>query len=825
MIGIGIWLWGNSVPAALLAAPATPTLTLTSATTDNTPDFTCDANGDLVEGDTVRFQYSTDSGFAGASEITNTIDAAEDAANSFNFSTGVLANNTWYFRARTERPGHTSSAWSNTVSETIAAAVGISSVALTSNAGADNTYKAGDVVSATVTFTDVVNVTGTPQLTLNVGGSNKVANYASGTGTAALVFSYTIQAGDTDTNGISIGANALALNSGTIKDVTTADATITHSSVADNASHKVDTTAPTISTVALSSSAGADNTYKAGDVVSATVTFSEAVTVTGTPQLTLNVGGSNKTANYASGSGTTALVFSYAVQAGDTDTNGISIGANAVALNSGTIVDAAGNNATITHSSVADNASHKVDTTAPTISTASTANNAENSALAITLAADETATWSIVGGADQARFEISGTTLRWASNGTKDFESPNDADANNTYIVTVRATDVAGNTTDKTITVTVTDVDEIAPALSSLTDVKTGSSTADIGATTNEGNGTLFVVASTSSTAPSGAQIIAGQMHTGAAAAAAGSVAVSSTGAKTVGVTGLSGSTSYFGHSVHRDAAGNVSNVVSGDGFTTDAGGYSYTNTEAAAVAAAFTTPPDNTRAAIIDTLVGALKTAGTWSKMDVLYVIAAADSQAALINWKNPGTNTLSVQGTCTFTADSGYKSDGSTGYLDLGSAYGAFTKLVQDSVHLGGWLAGTTSANWFVWGRFDTNGRYSLGSNTSGSFNGRVSESASNSWGTISGGVGGEQCFFITRRTSNTTQAYINATSNGTSSTTSEGVGSGNANILRSTTFFAPSTQTCRCAHFGEQLSGTEVTNTYNAIHAYLQSVAGIA
>jgi hypothetical protein len=84
-------------------------------------------------------------------------------------------------------------------------------------------------------------------------------------------------------------------------------------------------------------------------------------------------------------------------------------------------------------------------------------------------------TWSIVGGADQARFEISGTTLRWASNGTKDFETPNDADTNNTYVVTVRATDTVGNTTDKTITVTVTDVDDTAPILSLPTGTKTGS--------------------------------------------------------------------------------------------------------------------------------------------------------------------------------------------------------------------------------------------------------------------------------------------------------------------------------------------------------------
>ena len=41
-------------------------------------------------------------------------------------------------------------------------------------------------------------MTGTPQLTLETGADRpRVANYASGTGTATLTFNYTVQAGDT----------------------------------------------------------------------------------------------------------------------------------------------------------------------------------------------------------------------------------------------------------------------------------------------------------------------------------------------------------------------------------------------------------------------------------------------------------------------------------------------------------------------------------------------------------------------------------------------------------------------------------------------------
>lgn len=94
-----------------------PTLTITTGSSDNTPGFI--TSGDLALGDTVRFSYSTDSGFSGASEVTNTIDAAEDAANALSFATGSLANGTWYFRDRVERPPRGITAWSNTETLTI----------------------------------------------------------------------------------------------------------------------------------------------------------------------------------------------------------------------------------------------------------------------------------------------------------------------------------------------------------------------------------------------------------------------------------------------------------------------------------------------------------------------------------------------------------------------------------------------------------------------------------------------------------------------------------------------------------------------------------
>ncbi|MCB1733939.1 MAG: DUF4347 domain-containing protein [Gammaproteobacteria bacterium] len=131
----------------------------------------------------------------------------------------------------------------------------------------------------------------------------------------------------------------------------------------------VDATGPAVSGVAITSATGAQNSLlNAGDVVSVTVTMNDVTTVNttgGTPQLGLNIGGTTVQAQYASGSGTNQLVFTYTILSSQTDANGISIDANSLAANGGTLQDSLGNNATLTHGSVSDNGSFKVDTTAP----------------------------------------------------------------------------------------------------------------------------------------------------------------------------------------------------------------------------------------------------------------------------------------------------------------------------------------------------------------------------------------------------------------------------------------------------------------------------
>ena len=129
---------------------------------------------------------------------------------------------------------------------------------------------------------------------------------------------------------------------------------------------QIDTTAPTVSSVAVTSTAGDDDTYGIDDSIEVTVTFSENVTVTGSPELELALDSSNRAAAYESTSGST-VVFSYTVAEGDSDNDGIAIEANMLTLNSGTIKDAADNDADLSHEALSAQDDHEVDGVRPTV--------------------------------------------------------------------------------------------------------------------------------------------------------------------------------------------------------------------------------------------------------------------------------------------------------------------------------------------------------------------------------------------------------------------------------------------------------------------------
>lgn len=93
------------------------------------------------------------------------------------------------------------------------------------------------------------------------------------------------------------------------------------------------------------------------------------------------------------------------------------------------------------------------------------------------------------------------------------------------------------------------------------------------GVTTSLGSGTLYMVATVSATPPSAAQIMAGQDNTGAAAAFAGNLSVSSTGAKSFNASGLAQLTTYNCFFYHDVGGGYGSNIVTAAAATFRDGG------------------------------------------------------------------------------------------------------------------------------------------------------------------------------------------------------------------------------------------------------------
>lgn len=201
---------------------------------------------------------------------------------------------------------------------------------------ADATYKIGDALGFTVVYNYPAVVTGTPRIQITVGAATRYATYTGGSGTVNHTFSYTIASGDTDTDGITT-VGPLDLNGGTVRDQFADNATLTFTGT-NYPNKRVDGIRPTISSMGVS----ANKTYLAGETIDFTATYSENVTITGTPRLTLTVGATTRYATYVSGSGSTSIVFRYTVPVGDLDTNGIAA-ASVVDLNSGNIADAAGN--------------------------------------------------------------------------------------------------------------------------------------------------------------------------------------------------------------------------------------------------------------------------------------------------------------------------------------------------------------------------------------------------------------------------------------------------------------------------------------------------
>ena len=304
------------------------------------PDFTsCAAtDGTYKIGDTLTITCTWDEAIVKSGTPTLTLSNGDTATYSSGDGSASIVFTTTIADGDTDSSDLSVSSFSGTLADAAggaAAATGtvdLGAVIVDANTpditGCDATdaaYGVGEAISITCTYNEAVTVTGTPTITLS---NSDVASYASGSGSTAIVFTTTVAEGDTDSADLSVSSIAPTAGGATMKDGN-ANAVSTTITGGDLGAVTVDGDAPDFSSVAAT-----DGAYGVGETLSITVTWGEAVVVTGTPTLTLS---NSDTASYVSGSGSTALVFTTQIAENDATSSDLSVSSY-----SGTITDAAG---------------------------------------------------------------------------------------------------------------------------------------------------------------------------------------------------------------------------------------------------------------------------------------------------------------------------------------------------------------------------------------------------------------------------------------------------------------------------------------------------
>ena len=192
---------------------------------------------------------------------------------------------------------------------------------------AAGSYGIGQTVAIEVTFSEPVEVTGLPVLSLNNNGGQAV--YSSGSGSSTLVFSYTVSSGQGTANLDYSGTDALNLAGASINDLSGNSATPDlpppdADGLRNNTAELISIIAPGVILVS-----GDSGSYRAGDIVTIHVQFSQQIMVSpdiGLPideilRLTLETGDVDRMARFSRLTNTNimsdTLEFIYRVEEGD----------------------------------------------------------------------------------------------------------------------------------------------------------------------------------------------------------------------------------------------------------------------------------------------------------------------------------------------------------------------------------------------------------------------------------------------------------------------------------------------------------------------------
>ena len=227
----------------------------------------------------------------------------------------------------------------------------------------DGRWETGDTVEAVLTFAEPVTVEGAPSVGLVLEGASRRAVYAAGSGTDVLAFRYTLGQGDGPWARAALAGNSLRFDGGSIVSAGGGLAAALGHAGATGAG---EADPPAVTGVTVVSDAGSDATYGLGERIRVRVAFSEAVAVTGSPGIAIDMDPAEwgeKRAVYESGSGTDALVFVHEVVEPNLSRQGIAVLADTLALHGGATIRSAATqtDAALGHTGRGHDPAHKVD--------------------------------------------------------------------------------------------------------------------------------------------------------------------------------------------------------------------------------------------------------------------------------------------------------------------------------------------------------------------------------------------------------------------------------------------------------------------------------
>jgi hypothetical protein len=223
--------------------------------------------------------------------------------------------------------------------------------------------------------------------------------------------------------------------------------------------------APVVDSISVVDTSAPTNAGLEGETVTVTLTMSETFTLdttAGSPTIGLLFGASTTevAANYVSTEGAT-LTFTATTPAG----NATSVSLGSITLNGATLVGDLSAQPWET-SSVGQSAAYTLDNAAPEFTSAATASVDENTA--VDTVVYSTTVDDVVGGVTYALKAGSDAALTIdAATGEVSLAASPDYETATTHVFTVVATDALGNNSEQEVTLSINNLDEVAPAITS----------------------------------------------------------------------------------------------------------------------------------------------------------------------------------------------------------------------------------------------------------------------------------------------------------------------------------------------------------------------